>query len=134
MDINIFSERLQKSMDIKKISLTHLCASTGMTQYVISGFLSGRIVPQNEQIAKIAKVLDVDPVYLAGLDDIPQKLNKQDEIENLKEEIRFQKDVIERLRISESFHRNQSLEYLKQRNEARRCIQKLTQSDIRSAK
>lgn len=67
----MFSERLQKIMKEKNIKPSELSVKANVDKASISNYLSGNYVPKNDKLYKIAKVLNVNPVWLLGY-DVPQ--------------------------------------------------------------
>ena len=67
---NTFSKRLKESMLNKDITQTDLVKETGISKSIISEYLSGMYEAKKENLIKIAKALDVDPLWLIGEKDI----------------------------------------------------------------
>lgn len=65
---NIFTERLQKAMDIRGIKQVELVEKTGISKSAISQYLSGAFVPKQKNTYKLADALNVDPAWLMGKD------------------------------------------------------------------
>lgn len=75
---NIFTERLQKAMDIRGIKQVELVEKTGISKSAISQYLSGAFVPKQKNTYKLADALNVDPAWLMGKDvDMEKKINFQ---------------------------------------------------------
>jgi transcriptional regulator with XRE-family HTH domain len=65
---NVFSDRLQQRMAIKKISRAELAARTGIDKSLISKYCNGKNIPLQKSLYKIAEVLDEDPNWLIGME------------------------------------------------------------------
>ena len=73
---NIFTERLQKAMDIRGIKQVELVEKTGISKSAISQYLSGAFVPKQKNTYKLADALNVDPAWLMGKNvDMEKKVN-----------------------------------------------------------
>lgn len=60
--------RLNHAMQLKGLTQTDIINKTGITKGALSSYLSGRYEPKKNNIYKLAKVLDVNPVWLMGYD------------------------------------------------------------------
>ena len=63
------AKRLKKAMLDKGLTQQELCNQSGVTKSSISHYINGHNVPDNFQAYKLAKVLDVAPEWLMGVDD-----------------------------------------------------------------
>ena len=61
-------DRLRKAMNDNGINARELSRRCGISESSISRYLLGQMEPKTVAIAKMADVLHVDPVWLAGLD------------------------------------------------------------------
>ena len=62
------SERLQEIISIRNIKQVEIIEKTGISKGALSSYLSGRYVPKQNNIYKLAQVLNVNPAWLMGLD------------------------------------------------------------------
>ena len=66
-DRTTFGKRLRKAMKAKKINSRELSHRTGISESAISRYLSFDMIPRIDHAAKIAKALNVDPLWLFGM-------------------------------------------------------------------
>ena len=59
----IFSKKLKRVLEIKKIKPIELSKMTGIPKSGISQYLSGKIVPKYQNIDKIAKALNISAIW-----------------------------------------------------------------------
>ena len=62
------AERLRGILSIRDIKQVEITEKTGISKGALSSYLSGRYIPKQDNIYKLAKVLDVNPAWLMGLD------------------------------------------------------------------
>lgn len=72
---NEIGNRLNQAMGLRGLTQTDIINKTGITKGALSSYLSGRYEPKHTNIYKLAKVLDVSPVWLMGF-DVP--MNKEE--------------------------------------------------------
>lgn len=65
---NLFAKRLKESLQLRKMKQAELVLKTNIPKSSISSYLSGKYVPKQTNIYKIANVLKVNPTWLMGLD------------------------------------------------------------------
>ena len=63
-----FSTRLDKAMKLRNIKSVELHKKTGISESLISKYLSGNALARQKKIFLISKVLDVNPAWLMGYD------------------------------------------------------------------
>lgn len=63
-----FSTRLDKAMKLRNIKSVELHEKTGISESLISKYLSGNALARQKKIFLISKVLDVNPAWLMGYD------------------------------------------------------------------
>lgn len=63
---NSFAKRLEKALRIRNVKQSELVERTQISKSAISQYLSGAFEPKQKNIYKIAKALDVNPVWLMG--------------------------------------------------------------------
>lgn len=68
-----FKYRLEKAMAIRGKKAVDVSKGTGISESVISQYRKGLISPKREKIMQIADYLNVDPVWLMGL-DVPMEI------------------------------------------------------------
>lgn len=66
--VDSFKNRLEKALTIKSIKPVELHEKTGLSESLISKYLSGNAIPRQRKIDLIAEVLDINPVWLLGYD------------------------------------------------------------------
>lgn len=80
--IDTFKNRLEKALKIRNIKPVELHEKTGISESLISKYLSGNAVARQRKISLIADTLDINPVWLMGY-DIPMEKNiKLDKLGN----------------------------------------------------
>ena len=62
------SERLKEIISIRNIKQVEIIERTGINKGALSSYISGRYIPKQDKIYKLAKVLSVNPAWLMGLD------------------------------------------------------------------
>ena len=67
------AERLREILSIRDIKQVEITEKTGISKGALSSYLSGRYIPKQDNIYKLAKVLDVNPAWLMGL-DVPMEM------------------------------------------------------------
>ena len=63
-----FAIRLNKSMKLRNIKSVELHEKTGISESLISKYLSGNALARQKKIFLLSKVLDVNPAWLMGYD------------------------------------------------------------------
>jgi transcriptional regulator with XRE-family HTH domain len=76
------SKRLRIAMDKKMITAKQLSEKSGVSEPSISQYLHGTFAPKNITAAKLAKVLDVNPMWIMGFD---VNKNPKDDVEKFLE-------------------------------------------------
>ena len=66
--MDIFKNRLKKAIEYKNISAAKLSTISGISKPLISMYLSGKTIPRQNNIQKLADALDVDYMWLSGRD------------------------------------------------------------------
>ena len=69
------SGRLNEIISLRGIKQVELIEKTGISKGALSSYLSGRYIPKQDNIYKLAKALDVNPAWLMGL-DVPMTLSE----------------------------------------------------------
>lgn len=87
------SERLKQIMSIRNMKQVDLIERTGINKGALSSYISGRYLPKQDNIYKLAVALDVNPAWLMGL-DVPMEVPEFEPLE-LSEEI---KEAIEKFK------------------------------------
>ena len=67
------AERLKTILGIRNIKQVELTEMTGISKGALSSYLSGRYIPKQDNIYKLAKALSVNPAWLMGR-DVPMEL------------------------------------------------------------
>ena len=68
MQIDTFANRLQKALDKNNMKPIELANKTGLDKSLISNYLSGKYKAKQDKLTVIAKVLNVNEVWLMGYD------------------------------------------------------------------
>ena len=63
---NEIGNRLNQAMRLRGLTQTDIINKTGITKGALSSYLSGRYEPKHTNIYKLAKALNVSPVWLMG--------------------------------------------------------------------
>ncbi len=69
MKTNIFAQRLQTAMYLRKWSGVELAKRSGLTNVSISRYINGQRLPSVDRIIRLSKALGVTSDYLLGLSD-----------------------------------------------------------------
>lgn len=74
-----FGERLQYALNLRNKRASDLSRATGLSQPLISQYLSDKFEAKNDKVVLIANYLNVDPLWLMGLSDemVSQSTNNQ---------------------------------------------------------
>lgn len=74
-----FGERLQYALNMRNKKASDLSRATGLSQSLISQYLSDKFEAKNDKAVLIANYLNVDPLWLMGLSDemVSQPTNTQ---------------------------------------------------------
>ena len=67
--MTIIGNRIKQAMNDKGISQNDIVKHTGINKGSLSCYLSGRYLPKQNTIYKLAKYLDVSPYWLMGYED-----------------------------------------------------------------
>lgn len=68
--MNTFTKRLTQAMDLRNIRQIDIANATGMTTGKISSYVSGKYTPNGKTMTILARVLHVNPEWLAGTSDV----------------------------------------------------------------
>ena len=66
------SQRISKALSIRGMKQSELCTLAKIPKSSLSLYLSGAYEPKQDRLYEMARVLDVDPVWLMGF-DVPMK-------------------------------------------------------------
>lgn len=83
--------RIEQALNMRNIKAAELCEKTGVTKSAISHWISQRWQPKQDALLKMARVLEVSEMWLAGYDvpmERPVAQIKNDELVQLINEIR----------------------------------------------
>lgn len=78
-----FARRLREAMDRKKITASQLSKQTGISQSLISRYLSGGFKAKQNNLLLLSRALDVTPDYLMGYGDAEFEKELRAEIQRL---------------------------------------------------
>ncbi len=77
--VELFGERLNEAMRTRKITARVLSSMTGISESNVSRYRRGQYAPKRENIYKIAKALNVNPMWLLGFSDVSQFNGSEEE-------------------------------------------------------
>ena len=69
------AKRLKLAMDNKNLTAKQLSDKPGVSEPSISQYVHGTFAPRNQTAAKLAKILQVNPMWLMGF-DVPMEENR----------------------------------------------------------
>lgn len=84
-NIDSFKNRLEEALLIRNIKPVELHEKTGLSESLISKYLSGNAIARQRKIDLIADALDINPVWLLGYDVPMEKTsnNISDQLKNI---------------------------------------------------
>lgn len=88
--------RIREALAIRNMKQVELCEKSGVKKGALTNWISQRWQPKQESLYKMAKVLDVSEMWLAGYDvpmERPVAQTKNDELVQLINEIRNNDDL-----------------------------------------
>ena len=92
----IRQNRIRKALSLRGMEQSELCERTGIAKTTVSSWTNQRWQPKQDALYKMAKVLDVSEMWLAGY-DVPMERSvaqiKNDELVQLITEIRNNNDL-----------------------------------------
>lgn len=65
----IISSRLKKALEIKNLKQADLVNLTGLGKSAISQYISGKVTPKQDKISIIARALNINELWLMGIED-----------------------------------------------------------------
>ena len=68
MDRSVFSVRLAKILEERKLRQTDLCRLTGINKATISQYMSGKYTAKHDRAVVLARALKCNPLWLEGYD------------------------------------------------------------------
>lgn len=75
-----FKDRLNEALSIRNIKPVELAEKLGVTEGTISQYRKGTTKAKSDRLYEIAQILDVDPVWLMGV-DVP--MSKKDRMKDI---------------------------------------------------
>ena len=90
--------RIREALSVRNMRQVELAEKSGIPKGTINNWLNQRYQPKQKSLMKLAKVLDVSEMWLAGYDvpmERPQAQIKNDELVQLILEIKEDKDLQE---------------------------------------
>lgn len=63
-----FKDRLRLAMDVREMRAVDLARRLGISEATISVYRSGKASPKAERLGQMARILNVNPAWLMGLD------------------------------------------------------------------
>ena len=88
--------RLREALSLRNMKQVELCERTGIKKASVNNWVAQRWQPKQDAIIKMARVLDVSEMWLAGYDvpmERPLAQKKSDEITQIVTEIRENEDL-----------------------------------------
>lgn len=79
--IETFQKRLEKALNIRNMKPVELHEKTGISESLLSKYLSGNAIARQRKIALISETLNINPVWLMGY-DVPMEEMKMDKLGN----------------------------------------------------
>lgn len=80
--IDTFQNRLNKALQLRNMKPVELHEKTGISESLLSKYLSGNAIARQKKISLISDALDINPVWLMGYEIPMEKDYKTDEIGN----------------------------------------------------
>lgn len=122
MNDNIISKRFKEALQTKGIKQAEVVEKTGIPKSSISSYLSGRYVPKQTNLYKIAKVLDVNVLWLMGYDVPMDADNSNTNVEQYAEHIqkysdKFFEKLLSDLSPAELEKVTEYIEFIKSKND-----------------
>lgn len=81
-----FRDRLEKALEIRKMSIAELSRKSGINKGTISHYLKGAYEPKQTAIYNMALALNVSPSWLLGLDVTMDGQHLAIDLDNLSDE------------------------------------------------
>lgn len=103
---NVIGKRIKEAMVLRGLKQVDIVKKTGINKGALSSYISGKYLPKQTNIYKLAKVLDVSPVWLMGYD---VDMNNTTMVEN--DLVIVEKNVGE-FKIGQKIGGNDILEYI----------------------
>ena len=72
-----FKDRLKQAMQNAGLNQTELSKKTEIRQSSISDWLKGRYLAKQDKVELLARVLNVSPTWLMGMDDVEEPTNNK---------------------------------------------------------
>ena len=79
--IETFQKRLEIALNIRNMKPVELHEKTGISESLLSKYLSGNAIARQRKIALISETLNINPVWLMGY-DVPMEEMKMDKLGN----------------------------------------------------
>lgn len=76
-----FQKRLEKALNFRNMKPVELHEKTGISESLLSKYLSGNAIARQRKIALISEALNINPVWLMGY-DVPMEETKTDNLGN----------------------------------------------------
>lgn len=79
----MLSDRLKKTREEKGLSQTFIAEKIGITRQAYNHYETGKRVPPNDVLIKIAQILDCSTDYLNELSNIPKPKSLDEELDGI---------------------------------------------------
>ena len=83
MLIDTFANRLKQALELNNMKPIELSLKTNIDKSLISNYLSGNYKAKQDNLSKMAEVLNVSETWLMGYDVVMNNSNYMDKIERL---------------------------------------------------
>lgn len=80
--IDTFQNRLEKALKIRNVKPVELHEKTGISESLLSKYLSGNAIARQRKISLISDALNINPIWLMGYDIPMEKDIRLDELGN----------------------------------------------------
>lgn len=117
--VSDFKNRLNEALDIRNMKPIELSEKTGISESTISQYRSGYAKPKERKLGLISDALDVNPVWLMGL-DVPMEMS------DIKRNIKIQPDA---QLILDEFENNLILNYRSADEMDKRLVERVLRLD-----
>lgn len=87
------SERLKEIISIRNVKQAEIVEHTGINKGALSCYISGKYLPKQDNVFKLARFFQVNPAWLMGL-DVPMETNAQKASRELSKQLQSLSDFL----------------------------------------
>lgn len=87
------SERLKEIISIRNVKQAEIVEHTGINKGALSCYISGKYLPKQDNVFKLARFFQVSPAWLMGL-DVPMETNAQKASRELSKQLQSLSDFL----------------------------------------